>query len=56
MDTVGIRELKDRLSQYIRLNTASLIPETAILALDKRLRRCALALGLQLLPPARQRR
>ena len=33
------------------LNTATLIPETAILTHDERVRRCALALGLPLLPP-----
>ncbi len=33
------------------LNTASLIPETALLAHDKRVRRCARALELRLLPP-----
>ncbi len=34
------------------LHTAALIPETVLLTHDERVRRCALALGLPLLPPS----
>lgn len=45
-----IRSL-DALHLASALNTAALIPETSILTHDERVRRCALALGLHLLPP-----
>lgn len=46
-----IRSL-DALHLASALNTAALIPETTLLSHDERVRRCALALGLRLLPPA----
>ncbi len=45
-----IRSL-DALHLASALHTAALIPETALLTHDERVRRCALALGLRLLPP-----
>ncbi len=45
-----IRSL-DALHLASALNTAALIPETALLTHDQRVRRGALALGLRLLPP-----
>ncbi len=45
-----IRSL-DALHLASALNTAALIPETALLTHDERVRHCALALGLRLLPP-----
>lgn len=44
-----IRSL-DALHLATAINTAALIPETALLSLDERMRRCALSMGLRLLP------
>ncbi len=46
-----IRSL-DALHLASALHTAALIPETVLLTHDERVRRCALALGLPLLPPS----